>query len=134
MRKISDQTVKSVKALRIVVMEVENNSVTVENQEEMSQVQLLQLPFKPDIQFNGKKIDLIRVLLSLCRLDCFVDSEGHRVPDCKVFQAFGQLLGIDLTLYLKALDRTKQECTSMETQTAIFREMEEAIRKYFEMY
>lgn len=134
MKTIFSQTVKSEKTLRVVVMEVENESTTVENQVETPQVLCPLLPPKPDIRYAGEKIELIRVLLSLCLLGRFEDSKSKRLPACKVFQIFGHLLGEDWGngKYLNALGRTKQECTSMDTQTKIFKEMEEAIRKYFE--
>lgn len=130
MKKIFDITVNAVSPLRILVVETENNSVVVEKQELSSQVLQFLLP---DIRFKGTRIDLIRIIYSLCSLDLFVDKDGARVPDNLVFQAFGQLLGMDLSRYCNDLNRTKQENTSMDTQTAIFRQMEEAFRKRMEI-
>ena len=120
------------KALHTMVMQVENQSLTDENQVDIPRFKCPLLPSEPDIHFKGDKIELIRVLLSLCLLGRFVDSKGRRVPNCKVFQAFGQWLDIDLTTYLKDLDRTKQQNTSMKTQTGIFQKMKEAILQYFD--
>ena len=120
------------KALHAMVMQVENQSLTDESQVDISRFKCPLLPPEPDIHFKGDKIELIRVLLSLCLLGRFVDSKGRRVPNCKVFQAFGQWLDIDLTTYLKDLDRTKQQNTSMNTQTGIFQKMKEAILQYFD--
>lgn len=131
MKKNLNRIITLVKALNALVMEIES-SKTVENQMETSKVQCPLLPPKPDIRYAGDKIELIRILLSLCLQDRFKDSNGNRQPDYKVFQFFGECLGMDLSNYLKALDRTKQEGTSMETQTGIFKKMEEVIRKYFE--
>lgn len=120
------------KALHALVMQVENQSLTDESQVDISRFKCPLLPPEPDIHFKGDKIELIRVLLSLCLLGRFVDSKGKQVPNCKVFQAFGQWLDIDLTTYLKDLDRTKQQNTSMKTQTGIFQKMKEAILQYFD--
>lgn len=130
MRKFFNITVQSVEPLRILVMEVENESVTVEGQELSSQVLQSLLP---DIRFKGTRIDFIRILYSLCSLDLFVDKNDCRVSDCLVFQTLGQLFGMDLSRYCNDLNRTKQESTNMDTQTAIFRQMEEAFRKRMEI-
>ena len=124
MRKIFSITVQLVEPLRILVMEVENESV---------ERQVLLQSLLADIRFRGTRIDLIRIIYSLCSLDLFVDKDGARVPDNLVFQAFGQLLGIDLSRYCNDLNRTKQESTSMDTQIAVFRKMEEAFRKRMEI-
>lgn len=121
------------KALHTMVMQVENQSFTDESQVDIPRFKCPLLPPEQDIHFEGDKIELIRVILSLCLLDRFVDGKGKRVPNCKVFQAFGQWLNIDLTTYLKDLDRTKQQNTSMKTQTGIFKKMKEAILKYFDL-
>ena len=130
MKKIFDITVNAVSPLRILVVETENNSVVVEKQELSSQVLQSLLP---DIRFKGTRIDFIRILYSLCSLDLFVDKNACRVPDCLVFQTLGQLFGMDLSRYCNDLNRTKQESTNMDTQTAIFRQMEEAFRKRMEI-
>lgn len=134
MRTKLNRVITLIKALNALVMEFESQATTVENQVETPQVLCPLLPPKPDIRYAGEKIELIRVLLSLCLLGRFEDSKSKRLPACKVFQIFGHLLGEDWGngKYLNALGRTKQECTSMDTQTKIFKEMEEAIRKYFE--
>lgn len=130
MRKFFTITVQSIEPLRILVMEAEHEAVPVENQ--VATPQLLQ-SLLPDIRFKGTRIDFIRILYSLCSLNLFVDKDGCRVPDCLVFQTFGQLLGMDLSRYSNDLNRTKQESTSMETQTAIFRQMEKVFRKCMEI-
>ena len=130
MKKIFDITVNAVSPLRILVVETENNSVVVEKQELSSQVLQSLLP---DIRFKGTRIDFIRILYSLCSLDLFVDKNDCRVSDCLVFQTLGQLFGMDLSRYCNDLNRTKQESTNMDTQTAIFRQMEEAFRKRMEI-
>ena len=132
MKEILKRIIELEKALHTLVMQVENLSLTDENQVDIPRFKCPLLPPEPDIHFKGDKIELIRVLLSLCLLGRFVDSKGKRIPDYKVFQAFGQWLDIDLTTYLKDLDRTKQENTSMKTQTGIFKKMKEAILKYFD--
>lgn len=133
MQNLFKRIIELEKALHILVMQVENQYLTDENQADIPRFKCPLLPPEPDIHFKGDKIELIRVLLSLCLLNRFVDSEGKRVPDYKVFQAFGQWLDIDLTTYLKDLDRTKQENTSMETQTKILDRMKNAILKYFDL-
>lgn len=130
MKKIFDITVNAVSPLRILVVETENNSVVVEKQELSPEVLQSLLP---EIRFKGTRIDFIRILYSLCSLDLFVDKNGCRVPDCLVFQTLGQLFGMDLSRYCNDLNRTKQESTNMDTQTAIFRQMEEAFRKRMEI-
>lgn len=130
MKKVIKINVKALESLQIIVMGSENESTSVENQEVIAQVTELPLP---DIRFNGTKIDFIRILYALCSLDAFVDSKGKRVSDSLVFETFGVVLGMDLSHYCNELNRTKQENTSMETQTAIFRKMEEIFRKHFEI-
>lgn len=130
MRKFFTITIQSIEPLRILVMEAEHESVSVENQ--VVTPQLLQ-SLLPDIRFKGTRIDFIRILYSLCSLDLFVDKNGCRVPDCLVFQVFGQLLGMDLSRYCNDLNRTKQESTNMDTQTAIFRRMEEVFKERMEI-
>lgn len=130
MKKIFDITVNAVSPLRILAMETENNSVVVEKQELSPEVLQSLLP---EIRFKGTRIDFIRILYSLCSLDLFVDKNDCRVSDCLVFQTLGQLFGMDLSRYCNDLNRTKQESTNMDTQTAIFRQMEEAFRKRMEI-
>lgn len=128
MKTIFEQTVKSVKALRIVVMEVENESTTVENQMEISSVQFS----KPDIKLSktkGMKVNFIRFIYALCVLGFFVDSNGQKLTRAKVFQIFGQLLDEDFSNYSNHLNRAKQDNTQMDTQTNIFEKMMEIIRK-----
>lgn len=132
MSNILNRIIQMEKALHALMQQFESESTTVENQMESSLVQCPLLPPKPDIHYAGDKIELIRVILSLSLLGRFVDGKGNLLPACKVFQFFGECLGMNLSKYLKDVGRTKQECTSMETQTEIFREMEKAIRKYFE--
>lgn len=135
MKKLYDFTVKSEKTLRIIVMEVANESETVvENLEEMSQGQASCpfLPPKPDIRLKegkGIKVNFIRLIYALCHLGFFVDTKGHKLTLGKTFHAFGQLLGIDLSHYSNNLSQSKRVCTEMDTQTNIFREMEDVIRK-----
>ena len=132
MQELLKRIIELEKALHTMVMQVENLSLTDEDQVDIPRFKCPLLPPDPDIHFKGDKIELIRVILSLCLLDRFVDSKGKKVPYYKVFQAFGQWLEIDLTTYLKDLDRTKQQNISMKTQTGIFKKMKEAILKYFD--
>lgn len=128
MKTILKITVNSESPFNIQVMDTENESVIFEDQVTTNQVSEL-----PEIRFKGTKIDLIRIIYSLCLLDYFVDSNGNRVPDYKVFKAFGLFFRINMSDYCNHLNRIKQENTSMKTQTSILKKMKEAIRKYFEI-
>ena len=133
MQNLIKRLIELEKALHTLVMQVEKLYFNDESQVDIPRFKCPLLPPEPDIHFKGDKIELIRVILSLCLLGRFVDSKGKKVPDYKAFQAFGKWLNVDLTTYLKDLDRTKQENTSMATQTKILDRMKAAILKYFNL-
>lgn len=120
MKKIIDQKVKSEKVLRIVVMEVENESVEVENS------------VCPDIRLKegkGFRVNFIRFIYALCCLGFFVNSKGEKLSQIDVFRAFGQFLGMNLSNYSNDLSQPKRTCTEMDKQTDIFEQMKDFIRK-----
>lgn len=139
MKKLYDFSVKSERTLRIVMMEVENESTTVENQEEAPQVQVScpLLPPKPDIRLKkekGIKVNFLRIIYALCILGFFVDSKGQTLTQGQVFNAFGQLLGADFSHYSNDLSQPKRVNTEMNTQTNIFKRMADIIREYFGIF
>ena len=73
------------KALHAMVMQVENQFLTDESQVDISRFKCPLLLPEPDIHFKGDKIELIRVLLSLCFL-------GHlwiaKVSRCRIVKCF----------------------------------------------
>lgn len=82
---------------------------------------------------KGMRINMIRLIYSLCLLDGIQDAQGRKAPDYKVFQAFGKLLHIDLSHYSNDLNRCFAENTSMEKQTEFFRMMSDALYARFEL-
>lgn len=88
-----------------------------------------------DIRLNprsGMRINLIRVIYTLCKLDFFVDSLGEKVPACKVFEAVGELLQMDLTNYRVDMNSSLQEGKSEEKHLSIFRKMLAVMRRRYE--
>ena len=121
------------KALHTLVMQVENQSLVDENQEDISLFKCPLLPPKPDIHYVGNKIEFFRILYALCLLDRFENSKGKRLANKEVFKVFGELFESDFSQYSNSFSQSKRVCTDMDTQTEIFREMEEVYRKHFDI-
>lgn len=139
MQKIFDYAVKSGQTLRVVVMEVENDSTTVENQVETQQSQVV-CPFlspKSGIRLKkdrGIKVNFLRFVYALFVLGFFETSDGSKLTKKKVFQVFGQALNENFSAYSNDLSQSKRVNTQMDTQTSIFRKMEKVIRDHFDIF
>lgn len=83
---------------------------------------------------KGMRINMIRVIYSICLLNGIRDKYGNKAPDYKVFQAFGKLLHVDLSHYSNDLNRTMEENTTMERQTEFLRCMIAALQQRFDLY
>lgn len=81
---------------------------------------------------KGTRINMIRLIYSICREYIIVDDMGNRVPDCKIFQAFGMMLHANFSRYSNDLNRSMEDNTDMQTQTEIFRRMDENYRRRFD--
>lgn len=121
------------KALHTFVMQVENQSLTDDEQVEIPPFHCPLLPPKPDIHYAGEKIEFFRILYALCLLDRFKDSKATSLAKKEVFRIFGELFDSDFSKFSNSFSQSKRVCTDMDTQTKIFREMEEAYRKHFEI-
>ena len=80
----------------------------------------------PDIRLNVKKIskiDFIRIVYTLCKLGCFVNSMGEVLKPLKVFQALGMLLGMDLSGYQNDLNNSLQLGKNEKKHLNIFQKM-----------
>lgn len=82
---------------------------------------------------KGMRINMIRLIYSLCLLNSIRDKYGNKAPDYKVFQAFGKLFHVDLSHYSNDLNRTMEENTTMERQTEFFRCMMAALQQRFDL-
>ena len=92
-------------------------------------------PQLPDIRLKlkkGMRINFIRVVYTLWKLGFFVDSLGRELAATEVFQAFGRLLGIDLTDYHNDMNSSLQAGKSEEKHLDIFRRMLNVMKeKYY---
>ena len=110
--------------VRIVVTQQENSCETAAGS--MQQPPQPEQPQGADIRLNLKtitKIDFIRVVYTLCKLGAFVNSLGEELKPLKVFQAFGRLLGIDLSGYQNDLNNSLQLGKTEEKHLSIFKKM-----------
>ena len=110
--------------VRIVVTQQENSCETAAGS--MQQPPQPEQPKGADIRLNLKKItkiDFIRVVYTLCKLGAFVNSLGEELKPLKVFQAFGRLLGIDLSGYQNDLNNSLQQGKTEEKHLNIFKKM-----------
>ena len=139
MKKLYDFSVKSGKTLRVVVIEVENDSTTVENQMEtqLSQVVCPFLSPTSGIRLKkdrGIRVNFLRFVYALFELGFFETSDGSKLTKKKVFQVFGQALNENFSAYSNDLSQSKRVNTLMDTQTNIFRKMEKVIRDHFDIF
>ena len=81
---------------------------------------------------KGVRINMIRLIYSICREYMLVDAMGNRVPDCQIFKAFGTMLHANFSRYSNDLNRSMEDNTDMQTQTEIFRRMDINFRKRFD--
>lgn len=72
---------------------------------------------------KGMRINMIRIIYSLCREQMLVDVHGNKLPDYKIYHWFGRLVHADFSNYHNDLNRSMEENTRIETQTKIFRNM-----------
>ena len=77
---------------------------------------------------KGSKINLYRVNLSMHKLGFFVDKTGRQAKQKDVFNAFGEMLGMDFSKYYKDIS----EASKKKNEVTIFEELEEAFREYEE--
>ena len=77
---------------------------------------------------KGSKINLYRVIISMHKLGFFVDKTGRQATQKEVFNAFGEMLGMDFSKYSKDLS----EASKKKNEVTIFEELEEAFRGYEE--
>ena len=88
------------------------------------------------IYLNKKKgtiLDFIRVIYTLCRSGFFVDSNGNKIPDYKVFQSFGILLHNDFSNYHVNLNSSLQDGKSEAKHLQIFRKMSDIMKQKYDM-
>ena len=81
---------------------------------------------------KGVRINMIRLIYSICREYMLVDAMGNRVPDCQIFKAFGTMVHANFSRYSNDLNRSMEDNTDMQTQTEIFRRMDINFRKRFD--
>lgn len=81
---------------------------------------------------KGARINMIRLIYSICREYMLVDAMGNRVPDCQIFKAFGTMVHANFSRYSNDLNRSMEDNTDMQTQTEIFRRMDINFRKRFD--
>ena len=81
---------------------------------------------------KGTRINMIRLIYSICRESMLVDAMGNRVPDCQIFKAFGTMVHANFSRYSNDLNRSMEDNTDMQTQTEIFRRMDINFRKRFD--
>lgn len=82
---------------------------------------------------RGMKINLIRIVYALCKLGFFVDRNGNKVPDYKVFYAVGKFLHLDLSDYSVHLNSSLQDGSSENKHLDIFKKMMSVIKRMFDM-
>ena len=82
---------------------------------------------------KGSKIDLIRIVYTLCRLSLFTDKYGKKVPDIQVFRAFGKMLHMNLDSYNNDFNRSLQDSMGLDKHLKVFEEMMEIMKERFNM-
>ena len=133
MKKVLAFLIESEGNTRVSVYQPEESEVKLENKAEAAEI-CQQIPVIRLSRKKGMRINLIRIIYALCKLEFFVDSNGEKLPDYKVFQAFGILLGMDFSRYSNDLNRSVEDNTDMDTQTDIFRRMNEIFRRRFDIF
>ena len=133
MQNLVKQFIELEKAFHTLVMQVENQWLKGENQVDIPQFKCPLLPPKPDIHYAGEKIEILRILYALCLLNRFKDSKDKHLANKEVFKIFGELFDSDFSQYSNSFSQSKRICTDMDKQTKIFRELEEAYRKHFDI-
>lgn len=82
---------------------------------------------------KGSKIDLIRIVYTICRLNLFTDKYGKKVPDIQVFRAFGRMLHLNLDSYNNDFNRSLQDSMGLDKHLKVFEEMMEIMKERFNM-
>ena len=77
---------------------------------------------------KGMKVNLFRVVIALHKLGFFVDKTGSAPDQEVVFQAVGDMLGMDYSKYYKDLS----EASKKKNEVTIFQELEQAFVEYEE--
>ena len=72
------------------------------------------------------KVDLQRVIIALIKLGAFKKENGTEVKQKEVFEAFGNLLGTDLSKYSRAFS----DVSYNKSEEGIFVKLENAFRAY----
>lgn len=76
---------------------------------------------------NGRrKIDLFRVIYAMHKLGFFVSPTGAPINQKDAFLAFGDMLGLDVSSYVKNISEAKKNNTGSTTSTKVFDEMKNA--------
>lgn len=83
---------------------------------------------------KGMRINMIRVIYSICREQMLVDIHGNKLPDCKIYQWFGRLFHADFSNYTNDLNRSMEDNTRIETQTKIFRNMSDHLKNRYDVF
>lgn len=83
---------------------------------------------------KGMRINMIRIIYSICREQMLVDLHGNRLPDCKIYQWMGRLFHADFSNYHNDLNRSMEENTRIETQTRIFRNMSDHLKDRYDAF
>lgn len=72
------------------------------------------------------KVDLQRVIIALIKLGAFQTDKGTDVKQKVVFEAFGKMLGTDLSKYSRAFS----DASYNKSEEGIFMKLENAFRAY----
>lgn len=83
---------------------------------------------------KGMRINMIRIIYSICREQMLVDLHGNRLPDRKIYQWLGHLFHADFSNYHNDLNRSMEENTRIETQTRIFRNMSDHLKNRYDAF
>lgn len=98
-------------------------SVNKTSEESRSNSETCQICFN----LNGRhKIDLFRVIYAMHKLGFFVSPTGAPVNQKDAFLAFGNMLGLDVSSYMKNISEAKKNNTGSTTSTKVFEDMKNA--------
>ncbi len=76
---------------------------------------------------NGRrKIDLFRIIYAMHKLGFFVSPTGAPVNQKDAFLAFGNMLGLDVSSYVKNISEAKKNNVGSTTSTKVFEDMKNA--------
>lgn len=85
------------------------------------------------VKEKGAKINLIRIIYTICRLNLFANKYGKKVPDIQIYRAFGKMLHMNLDSYNNDFNRSLQDSMGLEKHLKVFEEMMEIMKEKFNL-